>query len=110
MSDVAGSLPFERSQVRFGTKIIDYTIARSARRSTVSIAIDPSHGVLVTAPGPASVQRIDDIVHAKASWIVARLKRQSDLPPPLSAREFVGGETFLYLGRQYRLRLDLSVA
>lgn len=96
----------ERSEVRFGNQTIGYSITRSSRRSTVSIAIDPSAGVQVTAPSPASVTRLDDIVHAKASWIIQRLKRQSDLPPPLSKREFVSGETFLYLGRQYRLRLD----
>jgi hypothetical protein len=72
----------ERSQVRFGTRTIAYTIRRSSRRATVSIAIDPAEGVLVTAPEPAPIGRLDDIVHAKASWIVQRLKRLSDLPPP----------------------------
>jgi hypothetical protein len=33
----------ERSQVRFGTTTIDYRIARSPRRSTLSIAIDQRH-------------------------------------------------------------------
>jgi predicted metal-dependent hydrolase len=98
----------ERSEVRFGTKTIAYTIKRSARRATVSIAVDPTDGVLVTAPQPAPVERLDDIVHAKASWIVQRLKRQSDLPQTPSSKEFISGETFLYLGRQHRLRVDLD--
>lgn len=100
----------ERSQVRFGGKTIGYNIKRSSRRGTVSIAIDPAEGVLVTAPRPASVEKLDDIVHAKASWILQRLRRQSDLPPLPSQREFVSGETFLYLGRQHRLRLDVNEA
>jgi predicted metal-dependent hydrolase len=100
----------ERSQVRYGTKTIAYAIRRSTRRATVSIAIDPTEGVLVTAPGPAPIRRLDDIVHAKASWIIQRLKRQSDLPPAPCSKEFVSGETFLYLGRQHRLRVDLHVA
>jgi predicted metal-dependent hydrolase len=98
----------ERSQVRFGNKTIGYEVQRSARRSTVSIAIDPKASVLVTAPPSASIARLDTIVHAKASWIVQRLKRQSDLPPASAQHEFVSGETFLYLGRQHRLRLDLD--
>ena len=98
----------ERSQVRFGTRTIAYRIRRSSRRSTVSIAVDPTEGVLVTAPAPAPVHRLDDIVHAKASWIVQRLKRQSDVLLPPCTREFVSGETFLYLGRQHRLRVDLN--
>lgn len=98
----------ERSSVRYGTTTIDYAIKRSPRRSTVSIAIDPAEGVLVTAPTPAPVARLDRIVHAKASWISQRLKRQSDRPPAPNAKEFVSGESFLYLGRQYRLKLDLD--
>lgn len=100
----------ERSSVRYGTTTIDYAIKRSPRRSTVSIAIDPAEGVLVTAPAPAPVARLDRIVHAKASWISQRLKRQSDRPPAPDAKEFVSGESFLYLGRQYRLKLDMDAA
>jgi predicted metal-dependent hydrolase len=100
----------ERSQVRFGTKTIGYAIKRSSRRATVSIAIDPSEGVLVTAPRPTTVERLDRLVHAKGPWVIERLKRRSDLPPAPPAREFVSGESFLYLGRQHRLRLDLGEA
>jgi hypothetical protein len=102
------SITVERSEVRFGTKTIGYTIQRSRRRSTVSIAIDPAEGVLVTAPQPTTVQRLDGLVHSKAPWIIERLKKRSDLPPPMPAREFISGETFLYLGRQHRLRIDLN--
>jgi predicted metal-dependent hydrolase len=100
----------ERSQVRFGTRTIGYAIKRSSRRSTVSIAIDPAEGVLVTAPRPTTVERLDRLIHAKAPWVIERLKRASDLPPAPAGREFVSGETFLYLGRQHRLRLDLGEA
>jgi predicted metal-dependent hydrolase len=100
----------ERSSVRYGNKVIDYAIRRSPRRTTVSIAIDPTDGVLVTAPKPAPVTRLDGIVHAKARWITERLKRQSDRPPMPTAKEFVSGETFFYLGRQYRLKLELGAA
>jgi len=101
---------FERSSVRYGNRTIDYAIKRSPRRTTVSIAIDPTDGVLVTAPEPAPVARLDRIVHAKGLWITQRLKRQSDRPPGPAPKEFVSGESFLYLGRQYRLKLDLDAA
>jgi predicted metal-dependent hydrolase len=69
--------PVERSQVRFGTKTIGYAIKRSARRATVSIAIDPAEGVLVTAPRPTTVERLDRLIRAKGPWVIERLKRQS---------------------------------
>ena len=96
----------EHSSVRYGNKVIDYAIRRSARRTTVSIAIDGADGVLVTAPQPAPIARLDRIVHAKGAWICQRLRRESDRPPPPSAKEFVSGESFRYLGRQYRLRVE----
>ena len=95
----------ERSSVQYGGTRIDYTIRRSRRRATVSIAVDPRDGVVLTSPAATSIEKLDRLVHVKAPWIVQRLRRQSDRPPPLPAREFTSGETFLYLGRQYRLRV-----
>ncbi|WP_437312293.1 M48 family metallopeptidase [Sorangium sp. So ce388] len=95
----------ERSEVTWGTTHLAYEIRRSARRSTVSIAIDPALGLVVTAPEATPIARLDSVVRSKAPWIVPRLKRRSERPPASSAREFVSGESFLYLGRQFRLRL-----
>jgi predicted metal-dependent hydrolase len=98
----------ERSEVTWGTTHLAYEIRRSGRRSTVSIAIDPAHGLVVTAPQATPVARLDSVVRSKAAWIVPRLKRQSERPPASSTREFVSGESLLYLGRQARLRLLLE--
>lgn len=96
----------ERSEVQFGRTRILYAIRRSSRRETVAITIDPRQGVLLTAPRGVAVERLDRVVYAKARWIVERLRRKRDLALPVPAREFVSGETFLYLGRQYRLRVE----
>lgn len=95
---------FERSEVRWGRTEIPYVIRRSDRRGTVGIAVEPSGAVVLTAPRATPVPRLDRLVRDKAKWIVDRVRRRGTLPPP-RPREFVSGETFLYLGRQYRLRL-----
>jgi predicted metal-dependent hydrolase len=95
----------ERSIVTWGTTQIPYQVRRSARRATVSLTIDPRDGLLVTAPQTTPLSKLDAVVKAKARWIVSRLKLHDELPPPLLAREFISGESFLYLGRQCRLRL-----
>ncbi len=95
----------EHSAVQFGGTCIPFVVRRGRRQKTVAIAIDPRDGVLLRAPVDTPMEKLDSIVHRKARWIVDRLKRTSDLPPPLHEREFVSGETFLYLGRQYRLRV-----
>lgn len=99
----------ERSEVRWGSTEIAYVIRRSDRRETVGIAIEPSGAVVLTAPRTASVLRLDKLVREKARWIVDRVRRREALPAGRS-REFVSGETFHYLGRQYRLRVHVGAS
>ncbi len=99
----------EQSQVHFGKTAIDYAIERGRRQKTAAIAVDPVEGVRVRALKDTPVEKLDDIVQRKAKWIIDRRRRHEDLPPAPMAREFVSGETFLYLGRQHRLKLDRRV-
>lgn len=95
----------ERSSVRYGKTTIPYFIRRSPERKTVSIAVHPGVGVVVTAPTAAATGRLDVVVHGKARWIVEKLLRERDVQPSVPKREYVDGETYLYLGRQYRLKI-----
>jgi len=95
----------ERSTIRFGMRTIDFTVRRSARRKTVSIAVDARDGVTVAAPVGVDLPRIERLVFGKARWIVEAQRRYQDVEPGPPAREFKTGETFRYLGKQYRLRV-----
>jgi predicted metal-dependent hydrolase len=94
----------EASSVLFGTTRIDYAIKRTARTKTVSIAVDDD-GVVLAAPRDVPVARLDGVVRRKAKWIVSKVRSTSERPPPMTAREFVSGECFMYAGRQHRLRV-----
>jgi len=72
----------ERSEVRWGTTQIPYVIRRSARRGTVSVAVEPSGQVVLTAPTATTVERLDRVVRQKARWIVERARRGRRLPRP----------------------------
>jgi len=103
---VAGAAGADRGAIQWGTTTITYALRWSpVRRKTVSIAVEPRGSVVVTAPRGTPERRISEVVRSRARWIIGRVKATSDLPPALPAREFVNGETFLYLGRQYRLKL-----
>ena len=94
----------ERGTLRFGRSSIDYAVERSARRGTLTIAVDLRHGVVVQAPRETTPERIAEVVRRKAPWILLRLAEFSELPAPPPPREFLNGESFLYLGRSYRLK------
>lgn len=100
----------ERSEVVFGRTRIPYRVLRSARRRTVAVAVEPPGKVVLTAPPDTPMARLDEVVRRKAPWIVARLRLVEAVGPVLSTREFVSGETFLYLGRQYRLQVESGAA
>jgi predicted metal-dependent hydrolase len=96
----------ERSEIQWGNTRIAYDIRRSSRRKTVGVMVAPPGQVLLTAPRDTPVERLDAVVHSKAQWIASRLRRVRPAEPKPSRREFVSGETFLYLGRQYRLAVQ----
>ena len=103
-------MTLEQGHVPFGRSVIDYRIERSDRRRTVTIAVDPNAGVLLKAPAQATVRRLDDVVKAKAPWILQRLGEFRELGPGPTPKEFVVGEGYSYLGRSYRLKIERSSA
>lgn len=83
-----------------------YTIRRSARRrKTVTLSIDSEGGVLLAAPADFPTAELDAMVRRKAPWIEKQIRRVKALGPPPTPREFVSGESVLYLGRHYRLKV-----
>jgi predicted metal-dependent hydrolase len=59
----------------------------------------------VTAPAETSIDRLNAVVRHKAPWVVQRIRGGRESPARPSEREFVTGETVLYLGRQHRLKV-----
>jgi hypothetical protein len=94
----------ERSEIQFGLTRIPFVIRRSARRATVALTVDAGK-LVVTAPAETTIDRLNAVVRHKGPWVVQRIGHARELPAPLSAREFVSGETVRYLGRQYRLNV-----
>jgi predicted metal-dependent hydrolase len=95
----------EEGRCRFGATEIRYRVVRSARRQRVAISVGAQAGVVVRLPAAEAGSVAAAAVARKAAWIVQRLALLRARPAGRGAHEFVEGETFLYLGRQYRLKL-----
>lgn len=89
----------------YGSAIIEYSLVLSSRRS-LSISVLPDGAVTVVAPEGADLGEIGARVKRRARWILRQQRRFSEFRPRTPLREFVGGETHRYLGRQYRLKID----
>lgn len=85
-------------------KDIEYSLKKSERKTT-SIYIERDVTVSVLAPAPFEHDKIEQIIEKKRSWIYRNLAEWEDLNRTRVHRENVNGESFLYLGRHYRLQL-----
>jgi predicted metal-dependent hydrolase len=91
----------------YGSVVIEYTLTRSPR-SSLTISVLPDGAVAVTAPEEASLNEIDERVRRRARWILRQQRHFAEFRPRTPPRQFVGGETHRYLGRQYRLKIDAA--
>lgn len=90
--------------IDFGSKQIDFALEYSDRKS-LGITVTPDLYVTVKAPPETSIEKVKEKLKRKAPWIIKQQSFFLSFHPKKSARKFVSGETHLYLGRQYRLKI-----
>jgi predicted metal-dependent hydrolase len=88
----------------FGSEQIDFSVQYRERQS-LSISVHPDLSVEVYAPHDATLKKIHEKVKKRAPWIIKQRSMFERFLPRLPERRFVSGESFYYLGRQYRLRV-----
>lgn len=91
--------------VQCGNAGIAFTVVRSSRRKTVGIYIGLNGDVVVRSPRSLEAERIKEIIRKRARWIIAKQEFINIHSQLGSEKEFVSGESFFYLGRQYRLKV-----
>lgn len=84
---------------------IDYILLPGTERKTTDIVIERNGLVTVRPPKKFSPEEVDAVVESKRMWIYRNLAEWHDLNSTAVVREWVNGESFLYLGRGYRLSL-----
>jgi predicted metal-dependent hydrolase len=88
----------------YGSKQIDFKLEYSDRR-TLGITVTPDLNVLVKAPVDTAIDVIKERLRKKAPWIIRQLSFFLSFHPRLTDRKYIGGETHLYLGKQYQLKV-----
>jgi len=84
---------------------IDYQLLPGADRKTTDIVIERDGVIAVRPPKHLTPEQVDALVDSKRLWIYKNMAEWRDLNAAHVVREWVNGETFLYLGRNYRLKL-----
>jgi predicted metal-dependent hydrolase len=86
-------------------KDIQYRLLPGAERRTTDIVIERDGVITVRPPRHMAPEQVDETVLNKRLWIYRNLAEWRDLNASSVVREWVNGETFLYLGSNYQLQL-----
>lgn len=94
--------------LHYGRDTIRYEVRFLASRKSLTIEVHPDSRVLVRAPAGCPEALIAERVQKRGAWISRQLAEFERYRPRTPARQYVNGESHLYLGRQYRLKLISS--
>lgn len=84
---------------------INIIVKRTERKKTLSIFIERDGKVRVLAPKTATKEKIEEIIISKQAAIFSRLAKRKELNEGFVKRRFVNGQSYLYLGRNYKLNI-----
>lgn len=96
-----------KSKISYGTKEIEFDI-EFRNRKTMSISVEPPKSITVMAPLDTNEEEIREAVKLKGAWIVQKLFEFRNIESKRVNREFVNGESFMYLGRNYSLQIHID--
>lgn len=93
------------AQFTYGGETVPYEVLHIEGRKSLSIEVHPDGRVLVRAPLHCPQALVAERVERRAGWICRQLSEFESYRPRTPARQFLSGESHLYLGRQYRLKV-----
>jgi len=83
----------------------EYQVIRRPRRKTAAITVKPDGTVQVVVPASLSEDRVIDLIERKGRWIKEKLADFEKLKSNNRQKKYASGESFAYLGRNYRLKV-----
>ena len=91
--------------IQFGSVEIEYVLDFKDRKN-LTIKVYPDCIVKITAPYETPLEKIEQHIKKKAPWIIKQQREFLSYQPFTTERIYVNGETHLYLGRQYKVRVE----
>lgn len=91
----------------FGTQRIDFSVV-FRKRKTLSIEVEAPNIITVKAPEGTTEDKILETVKTKSKWIVQKLFEIKEMEYRKRIKQYVNGESFIYMGRKYSLQIVLD--
>ena len=86
----------------FGTFIYEYHLIKQDRK-TLSLTVVPDLKIILKCPHNADDKKIEEFLKRKWFWLEKQLSFFKKYQRNIYEKEYISGEGYLYLGRQYKL-------
>src|SRR3989338_2430168 len=96
------SLPNQKKKFVFGSFVYDYHLVLQDRK-TLSLTVTPDLQICVKCPYKADDERVELFFKRKWFWLEKQLSFFRKYQRKIYQKEYISGEGFLYLGKQYKL-------
>jgi hypothetical protein len=88
----------------YGQHKIPFVLIRK-KRKTMEISVHPDASLIVKAPLDADMSVIENTLKKRGRWILKQQRYFEQFHPRMPQRYYLSGETHLYLGRKYQLKV-----
>ncbi|MCA9497248.1 MAG: M48 family metallopeptidase [Nanoarchaeota archaeon] len=89
-------------------KDINYVL-KTSNRKTISIYLERDSSILIIAPKEITIPEVEKVIESKRPWIYKSQAELEVLNKNKVKRDVVNGESFLYLGKHYKLKITDSI-
>ena len=91
----------EKHIFKYGSYSYEYYLVRQTRK-TISLIVQPNLKIVLKCPINCSNEKIQKFLKNKWKWLEKQLAYFKKFKNKIK-KEYISGESFLYLGRQYKL-------
>ena len=78
------------------------------KRKNITIQINPNYEVNIISPLGVSKKILKDILLEKSVWILKKFDEYKEVEHIYKEKEFVDNEKYMYLGKEYNLKIILD--
>lgn len=86
----------------YGKYSYEYHLFREERK-TVKLTVYPNLSIVLKCPNSYPEEKVETFLQRKWHWLEKQIKELKKYQKKQEEKEYISGESFLYLGRQYKL-------
>jgi predicted metal-dependent hydrolase len=92
--------------IKYGNELIRYNVCFvNTKKKKIAIHVHPDGSVQVDAPENEDLRNVKNAVLKRARWITNHIEQVHTQMESVLQREYISGESHLYLGRRYLLKV-----